>query len=267
MNVNATIDGQDVVIVQMTKRKYTAIIAYIDAQGSAGNLKIKEIPLTELPLTMATGSEHFSLTNPTLGCSVDETDFSDSTDWVEVDANGIADFGANGWDHAVYVDGNARMDRNSGNFGGQFDAAIKIYIRSIPSGIGNSSYVRFEPFGSNASLSIRGNGSGQMEYYLVGDGNWSGGLTFGAGDINAGGIYALRFRRNASNNLIAYVWNPVSAQWEWDGNTAGSVNDQTKAANYGPRMWWQDNDVASDDYSDGSVQQFCQDAGTIEGVA
>lgn len=56
MQTYATIDGQDVVIVQMTKRKYTAVIAYIDAQDTAGNLKIKEIPLTELPLTMATGS-------------------------------------------------------------------------------------------------------------------------------------------------------------------------------------------------------------------
>jgi hypothetical protein len=57
MNVNATLDGEDVVIVSMEKQRLTAFITYIDAQGGPGNLKIAEIPLTDLPLGLATGSE------------------------------------------------------------------------------------------------------------------------------------------------------------------------------------------------------------------
>ncbi len=58
MNVNATLDGEAVVIVSMEKQRLTALVAYIDTQSGAGNLKLTEIPLEDLPLIMATGSEH-----------------------------------------------------------------------------------------------------------------------------------------------------------------------------------------------------------------
>jgi hypothetical protein len=48
MNVNATIDGDAVVIVGMSIEKYRVFIAYVDAQGGSGNLKIKEIPISGL---------------------------------------------------------------------------------------------------------------------------------------------------------------------------------------------------------------------------
>jgi hypothetical protein len=41
----------------MEEQRLTAFVTYIDAQGGPGNLKIAEIPLTDLPLELATGSE------------------------------------------------------------------------------------------------------------------------------------------------------------------------------------------------------------------
>jgi hypothetical protein len=57
MNVNATLDGESVTIVSMEEQRLTAFVTYIDAQGGPGNLKITEVPLTDLPLILATGSE------------------------------------------------------------------------------------------------------------------------------------------------------------------------------------------------------------------
>lgn len=62
MNVNATIDGDTVVIVGMSIEKYRVLVSYVDAQGSAGNLLIKEIPLSDLTpgndVTIAVSAQH-----------------------------------------------------------------------------------------------------------------------------------------------------------------------------------------------------------------
>ncbi len=55
MNVTATLDGETVTIISMEKQRLTVFISYID---SSQDLKITEIPLTDLPLVMATGSEY-----------------------------------------------------------------------------------------------------------------------------------------------------------------------------------------------------------------
>lgn len=55
MNVTTTLNGESVTIVSMEEQRLTALIAYID---SSNDLKITEIPLTDLPLDLATGSEH-----------------------------------------------------------------------------------------------------------------------------------------------------------------------------------------------------------------
>ena len=61
MNVNATIDGEAVVIVGMTIERYRALVAYIDTQAGAGDLIIKSINLTDLDadgITIASSAQH-----------------------------------------------------------------------------------------------------------------------------------------------------------------------------------------------------------------
>jgi len=62
MNVNATIDGDAVVIVGMSIERYRVFIAYVDSQAGSGNLKIKEIPITGLnpgnDVTIAVSAVH-----------------------------------------------------------------------------------------------------------------------------------------------------------------------------------------------------------------
>jgi len=60
MNVNATLNGDTVVIVSMTIERYRALIAYIDDQGSPGNLLVTEIPISDFDtdVTIATSAQH-----------------------------------------------------------------------------------------------------------------------------------------------------------------------------------------------------------------
>jgi len=61
MNVNATIDGDAVVILELSIERYRALVAYIDAQGTPGNLIIKEVSLADLDsagITIATAAQH-----------------------------------------------------------------------------------------------------------------------------------------------------------------------------------------------------------------
>ena len=60
MNVNATLNGEAVTIVSMTIERYRALIAYIDAQGGAGNLEITEVPINDFStdVLIATAAEH-----------------------------------------------------------------------------------------------------------------------------------------------------------------------------------------------------------------
>jgi len=60
MNVNATFEGDTVVIVSMTIERYRALIAYIDAQGGPGNLLIAEVPISDFDtdVLIATSASH-----------------------------------------------------------------------------------------------------------------------------------------------------------------------------------------------------------------
>jgi len=61
MDVNATLDGNTVVIIDITLSHYKALVTYIDTQSGAGNAKVVEIPLIDLSIgdqTIATSAQH-----------------------------------------------------------------------------------------------------------------------------------------------------------------------------------------------------------------
>ncbi len=254
MNVNAKLNGEDVVIVSMEKQKLTALIAYIDAQGGAGNLKITEVPLTDLPLELASNSE------PIVGtCDVFSDEFLTITaDWTETDAGGIAAPGANGYRHDIHSTNSAELE---GNFtiGGDCDFSLQVNILSWPSGVTFSSNVYID-LGSTLILGIRGAAHvtpNTLQYYVAGGDRWSKLNSFG--EVSAGVQYFRLVR--VGTQITAYVWNDSSQQWEWDGDTGGNVHNDSWGSPLLPTLTWKDVNGTTD-YIEGDMTEFCIDVGT-----
>jgi len=276
MNVNATLNGVAVRIIGVTTEHYRALITYIDTQSGAGNLRVAEVNLTDLPQLLGTSAEVYTVpveeaesipvhtSQAVLDNTVYGTAFATITDYTEYDPEGMAAPGPNGYNHGVHAADFASVE-DTYTLDGMFDISCRVYIRSIPANISNDSYAGMELDGANHWMQIRGDGAGGMEYF-VGNvaGNWDPPLTFGSGTIEAGDVCALRMKRDASDFITVYVWNKNSGMWEWDGDIEGVTSNQAKAAaTYKAALSWQDVGVTgTGNYSDGIILEYAQAAGT-----
>ena len=247
MNVNATLNGESVTIVSMEEQRLTAFITYIDASQ---NLKITEIPLTDLPLIMATGSEYVA------GSFCDQF-LTITADWTETDAGGIAAPGANGYRHDIHSNNFAEL---AGNFtvDGDFDITLEINIISWPAGVTFNSDV-FIYFGNTLILGIRGAAHvtpDTLQYYVAGGDRWS--LQTSFGEFGVGGQHFVRLAR-VGTTITAYVW--IVSQWEWAGDTGGNVHNDSWPNPVTPTLTWTDLNGTTD-YIEGDIIEFCINAGT-----
>ena len=181
-------------------------------------------------------------------------------DWTLTDGSGIAEAGPDGWEHFDHAADFARL-LGQGNFaiGGDFDICVEVDITNFTATPGGTTYFMFAASegvkgGAEAYLHLQVS-SGNLVYFLAGNGNWSVVPTYPA----AVGTHYLRLTR-IGTTVTAWVWNPITEQFEWDGNPAGHTNDQVWDVDPYVYIQWRDTSVA--DYIEGSCKAFCINAGT-----
>ena len=182
--------------------------------------------------------------------------------WVEAGDPTMGQFTPNGYYHDQNEIGNVSV-QGQFDIGGDFDICCEVKFTLIGGGITSNTGFNFELYegvkgGAIASIQLEGDGVGGMQFTLTGNGVWDKGAF---GSIVVDTTYILRYARTGTT-LRAWVWNPITEQFEWDGDPAGAVDSGTWDIDPSPWFTWFDNNPGGGDLTQGYTEHFCINAGS-----
>lgn len=197
-------------------------------------------------------------------CDVFEDELTALTaNWLQSGDGTMAQFTPEGWYHDTNEIGNITL---TGQFdiGGDFDICCEVDMTQKALATANSGF-SFELWegvkgGAIAQMRIQGDGAGGLEYAITGNGIWTNGGNFGSIGIGESPNAILKFAR-VGTTLRAWTWNPITEQFEWDGNTDGATDSGTWDVDPSPFLVWFDNNPGAGDLTQGYVKKFCINTG------